>query len=192
MDKHYLFKFSKPIPPIEFEDALAQIGIPSEAVSYTSPEAGEFIADASFFGELEALLALMRDDFGTSITFLVSHSHTAFDDRLLKEAEAYFPNQAMFPTDVIMKEMSYRDYSSYQDLRAIFERLPRELLLTAGTYLRCGLDATLSAKRLFVHRNTFLYRLNRFIELTNLDIRDYHNALFLELYFQLSAGRGLA
>jgi DNA-binding PucR family transcriptional regulator len=54
------------------------------------------------------------------------------------------------------------------------------------------LDATLSAKRLFVHRNTFLYRLNRFIELTNLDIRDYHNALFLELYFQLSAGRGLA
>ena len=41
MDKHYLFKFSKPIPPIEFEDALAQIGIPSEAVSYTSPEASE-------------------------------------------------------------------------------------------------------------------------------------------------------
>ncbi|MGN1075804.1 MAG: helix-turn-helix domain-containing protein, partial [Candidatus Enteromonas sp.] len=44
----------------------------------------------------------------------------------------------------------------------------------------------LSAQTLFVHRNTFLYRLNKFIELTNLDIRDYHNALLLELYFQIS------
>ena len=61
--------------------------------------------------------------------------------------------------------------------------------LTAGTYLRCGLDASLAANKLIVHRNTFNYRLNAFIARTGLDIRDYHNALLLELYFDLGGER---
>jgi DNA-binding PucR family transcriptional regulator len=91
-----------------------------------------------------------------------------------------------------MKEMSFGDYSSYGALIKLFKGINYDLMLTASTYLRCGLDACLAAKKLFIHRNTFNYRLNAFIAATGLDIRDYHNALFLELYFQLSAGRGLA
>ena len=44
----------------------------------------------------------------------------------------------------------------------------------------------LASEALFVHRNTFNYRLNAFIRESGLDIRDYHNALLLEIYFQLS------
>ncbi|HBB05327.1 MAG TPA: hypothetical protein DCZ41_01870, partial [Firmicutes bacterium] len=44
--------------------------------------------------------------------------------------------------------------------------------------------ACLTAETLYIHRNTFNYRLNAFIEKTGLDIREYHNALLLEFYFQ--------
>ena len=183
MEKHYLFKASSAFDRIAFEDILSDIGV--EGVDYSSPTEGSFVADAKKVAELVPLLSVLRDDLGISISFLVSHDFGALEKKLLSEAFAYYPNQALGPTDVILKEMAFGDYSSYPLIKARFEGVPHELMLTAGTYLRCGLDGILAAKCLFVHRNTFLYRLNQFIERTNLDIRDYHNALFLELYFQL-------
>lgn len=53
---------------------------------------------------------------------------------------------------------------------------------TGLTFILSGLNATLAAKRLYIHRNTFNYRLNKFIEQTSLDIRDFDNALLLYIY----------
>lgn len=183
MIKHYLFKTSARFDRVAFEDILSDIGV--SEVDYFSPCDGEFLAEAEAIAELVPLLPLMREDLGVSIAFLVSHEHSGLETKLLEEAFAYYPNQALFLSDVILKKMSFGNYSSYPLIKEKFDRLPRELLLTAGTYLRCGMDGLLAAKCLYIHRNTFLYRLNQFIERTNLDIRDYHNALFLELYFQL-------
>jgi DNA-binding PucR family transcriptional regulator len=65
-----------------------------------------------------------------------------------------------------MKEFSFGDYSSIPLLNAEFKEVPHELLLTAGTFLRCGLNASLAAETLIIHRNTFNYRLAQFIDLT--------------------------
>ncbi|MDY5441730.1 MAG: helix-turn-helix domain-containing protein [Candidatus Enteromonas sp.] len=186
MEKHYLFKSGVPFDRIAFEDTLASMGVGD--IVYFSPTEGEFIADSSLFAELGSQLSLMREDLGTSFSFLISHECTGLEKKLLEEAFSYFPNQALFPTDVILREMSFGDYSSYPLIKEKFKKVPSDLMLTAGTYLRCGLDAQLASKCLFVHRNTFLYRMNRFLEITGLDIRDYHNALYLELYFQLENG----
>ena len=158
MEKHYLFKASSAFDRIAFEDILSDIGV--EGVDYSSPTEGSFVADAKKVAELVPLLSVLRDDLGISISFLVSHDFGALEKKLLSEAFAYYPNQALFPTDVILKEMSFGNYSSYPLIKARFEGVPHELMLTAGTYLRCGLDGILAAKCLFVHRNTFLYRLN--------------------------------
>ncbi|MDY2913540.1 MAG: helix-turn-helix domain-containing protein [Candidatus Enteromonas sp.] len=186
MEKHYLFKSGNPFDRIAFEDTLGFLGV--KDVTYFSPTEGMFLADSTLFAELVSQLPIMREDLGVSFSFLISHESTGLEKKLLEEAFSYFPNQALFPTDVLLHEMSFGDYSSYPILKDKFRNVPSDLLLSVGTYLRCGLDAKLAAKTLFIHRNTFLYRLNRFIEITNLDIRDYHNALFLELYFQLEHG----
>lgn len=186
MEKYYLFKANKPINKMYFESALSGIGIESDMISFDEPESGVFYADSKAIAELEPMLDVLHDDLGLSMSILCVHQNTAFEQKLLKEAAAYFPNRVLYATDVIMKEMSLGDYSSYKPLMSLFSSVPFELLNTAGTYLRCGLDACLSAKMLFIHRNTFNYRLAQFISLTGLDIRDYHNALLLELYFQLA------
>ena len=189
MNKHYLFLSNIPVSKKPFEAALKGLGIDLETLTYYSPYEGELILPKESFSSISSVMLPLREDLGGSISFLAMHDRGELSKKLLKDALAYFPNQAVFPTDVLMKEMSFADYTSIPLLTSCFSHLDHELLLTAGTYLRCGLDASLSAKELFIHRNTFNYRLNSFIEETNLDIRDYHNALLLEIYFQVSAGR---
>ncbi|MBE6135501.1 MAG: PucR family transcriptional regulator [Erysipelotrichaceae bacterium] len=190
MDKHFLFISSAPLKDNKnFMVSLSEFGVDLLGLEFFSETSGEWIAPAESFAEVETLISLLHDDLGCSISVLAAHQHTAFEDKLLKEAFAYFPNMALFPSDVLMKEMSFGDYSSYGALIKLFKGINYDLMLTASTYLRCGLDACLAAKKLFIHRNTFNYRLNAFIAATGLDIRDYHNALLLELYLQLSNGR---
>ncbi len=186
MEKHYLFKTNKTIDQRYFLSALEGIGIEKDQVLFEAYDRGEFFADSNAIAEIEPMIQLLHDDLSIQMSVLSCHQNTPFEQKLLREASLYFPNRVLYATDVIMKEMSLGDYSSYKPLMSLFAHVPHELMNTAGTYLRCGCDACLSAKMLFIHRNTFNYRLAQFIHLTGLDIRDYHNALLLELYFQLS------
>jgi carbohydrate diacid regulator len=52
-------------------------------------------------------------------------------------------------------------------------------------FIHCGLNAIKTANKLYIHRNTFNYRLHKFIALTGLDIRDYRHALYFELASRL-------
>lgn len=189
MNKHFLFLSNMPISKKPFEAALQGCGLDLASLVYFSSYEGELILPKEEYSSFTSVMPILREDLGGSLSFLCSHDGGELSKKLLKDALAYFPNQAVFPTDVLMKEMSFANYTSIPLLSASFSHLDHELMLTAGTYLRCGLDASLSAKELFIHRNTFNYRLNAFIEKTGLDIRDYHNALLLEIYFQVSSGR---
>jgi len=186
MIKHYLFLASGPVNRGYFDDAIKSTGASYE-IDYFGEESGDIIADEEFFTKVDQILLPIHDDLGITVSVLCCHEDSPFAKKLLKEAVAYFPNQTLFLTDVLMKEMSFGDYTSLPLLSNLFKDVPHELMLTAGTYLRCGLDASLAASKLFIHRNTFNYRLTQFIEKTHLDVRDYHNALLLELYFQLAS-----
>ena len=186
MEKHYLFKTNKPIDQRYFFSALEGIGIDKDQVIFSSADQGEFFADSSAIAEIEPMIQLFHDDLSIQMSVLSAHQNTSFEQALLRKAALFFPNRVLYATDVIMKEISLGEFSSYKPLMNLFANVPYELLNTAGTYLRCGCDACLSARMLFIHRNTFNYRFNQFINLSGLDIRDYHNALLLELYFQLN------
>jgi sugar diacid utilization regulator len=66
-------------------------------------------------------------------------------------------------------------------IREEFKAIPRHLVLTATMLMQCGMNASLAAQKLYLHRNTFSYRLNQFINLTGLNIRDHNHALFFNL-----------
>lgn len=186
MKKYFLYQTSGPFDTKAFHSALSSLEAPYE-LTETSATTGYLVAEGEFMIGLSNLVMPLHDDLRVVVTFLCAHARGALEEKALKQAVAYFPNQALFLTDVLMKEFSFGDYSSLPLLSAEFRNVPHELLLTAGTFLRCGLNESLSASNLIIHRNTFNYRLNGFIKRTGLDIRDYHNALLLEIYFQLGA-----
>jgi len=56
-----------------------------------------------------------------------------------------------------------------------------DLVRTLKTYFAAGANASEAADRLFLHRNSMLYRLERIQKLTGLDLKDHRVALALQL-----------
>ena len=64
-----------------------------------------------------------------------------------------------------------------------------DLVWTLKTYFAAGANASEAADRLFLHRNSMVYRLERIQKLTGLDLKDHRAALSLQLGL-LSIQRG--
>lgn len=60
-----------------------------------------------------------------------------------------------------------------------------DLLKTIKTFIACNLNVSVTAKALYMHRNSLQYRLDKFSEKTGIDIRDFHQAS--AVYLALSA-----
>ncbi|HZH60229.1 MAG TPA: helix-turn-helix domain-containing protein [Metabacillus sp.] len=57
----------------------------------------------------------------------------------------------------------------------------KELHHTIEAFFQSNLNASSTAKRLFIHRNSLQYRLEKLLEKTGLDIRTFSNAVFIFL-----------
>ncbi|MDL4842735.1 PucR family transcriptional regulator [Aquibacillus rhizosphaerae] len=56
-----------------------------------------------------------------------------------------------------------------------------ELLQTIQIFLECNSNATLAAKKLYMHRNSLQYRVDKFIEKTGIDVKQFEGALSVYL-----------
>ncbi len=65
------------------------------------------------------------------------------------------------------------------------EKNHTEYVLTLKTYLEQNLNATQAAKALFIHRSTFLYRMDRIREFLNSDLDDPDELFYLDLSLRL-------
>ncbi|MGM0876857.1 MAG: PucR family transcriptional regulator [Bacillota bacterium] len=81
---------------------------------------------------------------------------------------------------LIMKAPSSikKDILSNQLIEAIEDK---ELHQTIEAFLQSNLNASSTAKTLFIHRNSLQYRLEKLLEKTGLDIRTFSNAAFVFL-----------
>jgi DNA-binding PucR family transcriptional regulator len=80
------------------------------------------------------------------------------------------------------------DDSALEPFRALVEPLREhdrarrsDLVRTLKTYFAAGTNASEAADRLYLHRNSMLYRLERVQALTGLDLKDNRVALALQL-----------
>lgn len=183
MERYYLFKIEERADKEELLRLLDEI-IPGVGVVFETESIGFFTADSSAFTALDGSLFGIQNQIDARIVILATHEVNYLSKLLLEEAYFYYPGRCVFLTDIIFKQFSHGNFSSLHYIKSMFKEVDEELMETVGAYLRSGLEGLIAAKSLNVHRNTFNYRLNEFIKATNLDIRDYHNALLLEIYFQ--------
>ena len=66
---------------------------------------------------------------------------------------------------------NYPNIDKYENDRIIFE-----------SFLNDNLNIALSSRKQFLHRNTLIYKLDRFLENTNLDLREFNDAMTYKLY----------
>ena len=89
-------------------------------------------------------------------------------------------------TERLLRELA--DGPALEPFRALIEPLQEhdrtrssDLVRTLKTYFAAGANASEAADRLFLHRNSMLYRLERIQMLTGLDLKDDRVALALRL-----------
>lgn len=66
------------------------------------------------------------------------------------------------------KDMNYRIHEIINDT---------ELLATAEKFFECNLNISDTAKKLFIHRNTLIYRLNKILKITGYDLKNFEDAV---------------
>lgn len=74
---------------------------------------------------------------------------------------------------------------SFQVLRDLY--LDKDLLKTTRIFLECGMNLTEASKKLHLHRNTLIYRLNKVRELIGLNPAVFHDALQIKLGLMVSS-----
>lgn len=60
-----------------------------------------------------------------------------------------------------------------------------EISETCLTFFRCGLNVSRTARKMYMHRNTLIYRLDKVRYITGLDVRELDGAVTFELLYRI-------
>lgn len=69
------------------------------------------------------------------------------------------------------------------DTREIFNE---EMLLTVERFFENNLNLSETARQLFIHRNTLVYRLDKILKMTGLDLREFNDAVLCKILMLLA------
>jgi sugar diacid utilization regulator len=85
-------------------------------------------------------------------------------------------------SDLFLEKLIYNTDSNYKEklllnYKDTFDKLDKELLNTAEQFLYCSFNISDTAKKLYIHRNTLIYRLDKIKKEISLDIRIFNEAM---------------
>lgn len=135
--------------------------------------------------QLRVLYEPLRDDLGVKMTMVIG-----FDDEVLMRlalacAVEDYAGKIMEIGDVMLLGSQKGDTRLLKALAQKLSGISKEVSETARMYLLTGGNSVQAAQLLYVHRNTFTYRLAKFIDQTQIDLREPSNAYVLHIYFTL-------
>ncbi|GAA0328391.1 PucR family transcriptional regulator [Bacillus carboniphilus] len=102
------------------------------------------------------------------------------ENRLFQKIKTEFPRQSYFTFERIAPSLMIQELPGTflqllkEEYSSILE--DKELLQTIQVYIENNMNASLTAKKLFMHRNSLLYRIDKFTEKTGLDIKQFESA----------------
>lgn len=185
MDKYYLYKTDRPIDEKMMTRLIDSFYQERFTLFSINQFEGYVIANQNFALQVQEAMMTISSDLGLKLVIVCAHANNDVSRHTLSFA---FENTAGFNylSDMILEQMLSSDTKLKTMILNEFNPVSHELILTASAYLKAGLNAKAASEMLYIHRNTFNYRLDKFIELTNLDIRDYWNAFYFNLYLRIS------
>ena len=135
MTKYYLFLASNPLDRDLWEESLSSLIKEPLSFTYESDRKGYILASEKLGIRLQDCLYNIHEDLGITVTVVIAHRDGALEEKLLREALSYFPNQCLYLTDMLMKELSFGDYSSFPLLSNEFRNVPHDLIRQISPYL---------------------------------------------------------
>ncbi|MDR2515200.1 MAG: helix-turn-helix domain-containing protein [Christensenellaceae bacterium] len=171
-----------------------------DLVALLHPMSGMRQAELLEFAEAFALTA--QEEAGSSFWAGIgeprqglAQARLSFDEArsALELGRVFRPQQSVFCyrnllIERFMGEIPAAVAKRYHEL--LFNRrnsrvLNEEMMKTITTFFDCHLNISESARQLYIHRNTLVYRLDKVQASTGLDLRTFDNAIIFKLLFML-------
>lgn len=130
-------------------------------------------------------LSSFESDLGSNVC---SISGIKDDDLMLVAldcATRYAIGRMIDLSDILLMSIWNKDTTLIHATSLKLKDVSPEIIDTLKMYFNTSYNAVLAAEQLYLHRNTFNYRLKKFVNCTNMDVRNPHIAQFLYQYFIL-------
>jgi hypothetical protein len=141
--------------------------------------------------ELKSMSETLESDFFVKISFFIGKINP-FSNQLrtqFRKEKEYFSfgiTNLVGSPNIFTFERVFPVYLAYhlpeelkqmvnQELLEIFNDDP-EMYSTIKVFLENNLNASMTAKKLYIHRNTLQYRVDKFIEKTGIGLKDFYGA----------------
>jgi DNA-binding PucR family transcriptional regulator len=90
--------------------------------------------------------------------------------------EKIFHFEKLAPKHIALHLPEILELVIQNDILPVFKE-DRELFTTMKSFLQNNMNASITAKKLFIHRNTLQYRLDKFSERTGIPLKDFYSAM---------------
>ena len=120
--------------------------------------------------QADELKDLIESDFNLPITMLETGDiETMYSKTLIKQCLSVVP-KGLYDLEALLFKVSQHDQTLEKTLKSVFDKaLTQELKQTVLAFASHQMNVSLSAKALYMHRNTMHYRLTSFQQKTYLD-----------------------
>lgn len=180
--------------PSEIETALTGFFSEEVIIFWENNHQGIVIEEKSQIAlteeELIAMTGTLESDFYVKISFFIGKRYPLtklLPSRFREERDFFaFGLAHLNSTNIFTYERIFPAYLAYHlpeeikqkvnnEILEIFQQDP-ELFSTLKIFLENNLNASLTAKKLYIHRNTLQYRIDKFTEKTGLSLKDFYGA----------------
>ncbi|SDO29720.1 PucR family transcriptional regulator [Alkalicoccus daliensis] len=192
-------RFTKVIEDREgFTEAMEALFPGSHIFLWRSQKEGLLIqeADEEFEVEIESssIVDTLAADFFTRPTIFIGSfihdparlkAHADWENHLFHEVTLAFPKKHLFHEQELTLYYLLSRFSdkTLSDVSRLIAPVASDttLLESVRCYLECNMNTSLAAKKMYMHRNTMQYRVDKFIEKTAVDIKQFPNAVAVYL-----------
>lgn len=141
------------------------------------------LIDRDYYNEepldLESYHMLLVDDFDSEVTIFIE-PYLEKDFPLGNQIEEFIhllPHNVYYFEDVITYIVLKNNEPLKQKVRDyISSNVKEDVLYTVREFIENNMNSSLSAKKLYMHRNTLNYRIDNFIESTHINVKTFKGA----------------
>jgi hypothetical protein len=175
--------------PAALEQALEALSTLSESTERLLPTRARLSMTPTQKVQARLLMESLHADIQAPLVAVSGFDHAVIMPIALSVLMEYAPNRLADLADVLMIASIRGDDRLRTALEQHFQALPSRLLETARMMVLCEGEAKRAAQVLYLHRNTFNYRLHQFMDRTGVDVREDAMRTLMRLYLSLSEQR---
>lgn len=144
-----------------------------------------FEVDARQRIQLKTTLPSLQSDLGITLIAVEGFENPLIMKLALELTQEYSQGRFVHLYDLLLASVLNNDFRLFEALNDVFSVLKPELIETARMYLWADGNAKLAASALYLHRNTFNYRMHKFEEKSSIQLTQQVQANFFQLWLNL-------